>query len=445
MRAPAHNGPSPPITTDSGSEYSSHMDHRMSYIQGEETDEEEEGRHSRTEVESWNADQVAEFLFTAGVEKHHCEVFRDQDITGEVLLGMDQTSLFIKAFDLGSVGRRLKTWQKIKSLQDEVGGNAAGGSRRTTGNYGSDAGSDVGRRTSKGRSRTNTLTNSVQALPAIHDRPVSAQTKRSSAANTPRMDAHPVSPVSPTKYPGGSPTRPGHDKRPSAASIRDMHHSRRHSSTDFRLTGSVPTSIKGTPKLASHGTFPEQPGQAPASTLATNHKKQPSFDRGWTLGGAAAAGTRPLSSTQDDMESDFNKAIADLDRGYFSGTEVDGRKRNVLKKRDSVQGSHSRGASYAEEQRVRAGTAMARHSRFGSIDFDSSRDPTGPTSAAHKYYGIGSPHRRTTSAQTTESIRPALPPKDNPSPTVTKLDTVSPVSPVSPVNRQGMHGDSTLR
>ena len=86
---------------DSGSEYSSHMDHRISYIQGEETDEEEDTSHSRREVESWSADQVAEFLFTAGVEKHHCEVFRDQEITGEVLLGMDQTSLFIKAFDLG--------------------------------------------------------------------------------------------------------------------------------------------------------------------------------------------------------------------------------------------------------------------------------------------------------------------------------------------------------
>ena len=107
---------------DSGSEYSSHMGQRMSYIQGEETDEEEDGAHSRDEVLSWSADDVAEYLFTIGVEKYHCEVFRDQEITGEVILGMDQTSVFIKALELGSVGRRLKTWQKIKALQDEVNG-----------------------------------------------------------------------------------------------------------------------------------------------------------------------------------------------------------------------------------------------------------------------------------------------------------------------------------
>ena len=48
---------------DSSSEYSSsHIDHRMSYIQGEETDEEEETAHSRSEVEAWSAEQVAEYL-----------------------------------------------------------------------------------------------------------------------------------------------------------------------------------------------------------------------------------------------------------------------------------------------------------------------------------------------------------------------------------------------
>ncbi|RYP26567.1 hypothetical protein DL767_007965 [Monosporascus sp. MG133] len=125
-------------TTDSSSEYSSHVHDRLSYIQGEETDEEEEVPHTRAEVEAWSADQVAEYLFTAGVEKKHCEVFRDQEIAGEVLLGMDQSSLFLKAFDLGSVGRRLKTWQKIKCLQDEVNGHGVA-TRRNTQTF-SDAG-----------------------------------------------------------------------------------------------------------------------------------------------------------------------------------------------------------------------------------------------------------------------------------------------------------------
>lgn len=436
---------------DSESEYSSsHVDHRMSYIQGEETDEEEDGAHSRAEVMAWTADDVAEFLFTSGVEKHHCEVFRDQEISGEVLLGMDQTSLFIKAFDLGSVGRRLKTWQKIKGLQDEVNGLGTSARRAT---LGSDAGSsDAAGRI---RSRTNTLTNSVQRLPPVDDRPVSVQTKRASVTQTPRMEpTQPVSPVSPLV---DSPTKLFHEKRPSAASVRDLHHSRRHSSTDFRLTGTT-LNTSATPRLVTGTTFPPQAHQtsqispaAPQPPAA--HKKQPSFDRNWTLRSATNA-PRPLSSAGvpqnvlPTSELAPQDSAVDIDRGYFSGTDADSRRRNVLRKRDSDQTRHSRKSSYADEQRVRTATALSRHSRFGSVD--SVRDPNaGPTSAAQKYYGLGSGvHRRTASTATTESIRPIPPAKDYPSPTVTVLDSSglnnarsSPISPVSPMNRQGMHGD----
>jgi len=390
-------------TGDSGSEYSSHLDHRISYIQGEETDEEEEGAHSRLEVESWSADQVAEYLFTAGVEKHHCEVFRDQEITGEVILGMDQTSLFIKAFDLGSVGRRLKTWQKIKNLQDEVNGIISP-SRGASGAYGSDAGSDAG----KIRSRTNTLTSSGQRYAPLDGRSLSVQTKRLS--QTPKMEpAQPVSPVSPLV---DSPSRTFHDKRPSAASVRDLHHSRRHSSTDFRLTGS-------TPKLASGVTFPQ--------TAEVTHKKQPSFDRNWTLGSATASVPRPQSSAgfQDGMtgqEPEQQDSAVDLDRGYFSGTDADPRRRNVLRKRDSVQpGIESPKSSYTEEQRVRSATALSRHSRFGSVD--STRETgTGTSPAAQKYYGF---NRRTASTATTDSMRHVAGSKDATPPAVTKLDSNS--------------------
>ncbi|KAK8084782.1 hypothetical protein PG997_006053 [Apiospora hydei] len=131
---------SPHAANDSSSEYSAPLHDRLSYIQGEETDEEEDDAHTRAQVESWNADDVAEYLFTIGVDKKHCEVFRDQEITGEVLLSMDQSSLFLKAFDLGSVGRRLKTWQKVKNLQDEVNGILL--ARRNTASHASDAGSE---------------------------------------------------------------------------------------------------------------------------------------------------------------------------------------------------------------------------------------------------------------------------------------------------------------
>ncbi|KAF9882392.1 SAM domain-containing protein [Colletotrichum karsti] len=417
--------------TDSGSEYSANLDHRMSYIHGEETDEEEEGMHSRSEVEAWSADDVAEYLFTVGVEKSHCEVFRDQEITGEVLLGMDQSSLFIKAFELGSVGRRLKTWQKIKSLQDECN-NIGVATRRTTQTYGSDVGSEDAKRS---RSRTNTLTNSIPRMTPVDDRAMSLSSKRLSFSQTPKLDtATLVSPVSPIT---DSPTRPSHMKRPSAASVRDLHHSRRHSSsTDFRLTGTTMGNAV-TPKLATSGTFPQADGV---------HKKQPSFDRNWTLGGASQ---RPLSSTgfQDVMQQSglhAPESAIDTDRGYFSGTEVDGRRRNVLKKRDSTA-SHSRKHSYADEQRVRSATAISRHSRFGSVD--STRDSVA-SPAAQKYYGMQSttPHRRTASTSTTQSARPAPPIKDTGAPSVTKLDGAtstireSPV-PQSPAARQGYHAE----
>ncbi|CAK7214046.1 hypothetical protein SBRCBS47491_002010 [Sporothrix bragantina] len=483
--------------TDSGSEYSSNLDHRMSYIQGEETDEEEDGLHTRSEVESWSPDDVAEYLFTVGVEKQHCEVFRDQEITGEVILEMDQASLFIKAFDLGPVGRRLKTWQKIKALQDEVNGHGSATANRRRSNYGSDVASEDARRSN--RSRTNTLTgnpnfpNLQQRLPPIDDRPISIHSRRLSLNQTPRMDptqpVSPISPISPRGFLDGAPLSPrrsvAHEKRPSAASVRDLHHSRRHSSTDYRA--SIASSIA--PRLTTSGTFPQadpppphlQPEPQPQSQSQQQqqqqHKKHPSFDRNWTLGNASSHSqqqtpvhqplfhSRPLSSAgiQDVLSSQgldhglgagLNEPNIDFDRGYFSGPDVDTRRRSLLQKknRDSFLksprgGPPVSGSSYAEEQRVRSATALSRHSRFGSVD--SVRDPSGMSSAAQTYYGVNggtAPHRRTTSTNTTDSIRmrPALPPKDTPAPTVTKLDGSSNgtldkprVSPASPApNRQ---------
>lgn len=420
------------MINDSGSEYSSHLDHRLSYIQGEETDEEEDGSHTRLEVEAWTPDQVAEYLFTEGVEKHHCEVFRDQEITGEVLLGMDQTSIFIKAFDLGSVGRRLKTWQKIKSLQDEV--NGLGGLRHQSI---SEAGSDGVRRA---RSRNNTITGSISKLSPIDDRPLSQQ-KRRSIASTPKLEptALPGSPVSPGRALHDSPSRPTHEKRPSAASVRDLYHTRRHSSTGLQYSGATIGNVaSSTPKLISSGTFP---------VAETVHRKQPSFDKNWTLGGAGARPTsRPLSGSNFLLpDTELQDSAVDLDRGYFSSAEGGSKNRNVLKKRDSVA-SHSRKDSYADEQRMKSASAMARHSRYGS--FSSSRgEPLSP--AAQKYYGVASAgnHRRTLSTNTTESIRPAVPSKDTP-PTVTKLGDLaieglhpSPSTPVSPAQRQNVQSD----
>lgn len=406
---------------DSGSEYSSHIDQRLSYIHGEETDEEEEMAHTEEEVSSWTPDQVAEYLFTVGVETKHCEVFRDQEITGDVLLGMDQTSVFLKEFELGSVGRRLKTWQKIKGLQDEVNGTPS--RRNTATTYGSEAGSETG------RNRTRSInSSSLPRIPSLMEGSSQRKNSHLSQSRIPRHDTFQTdSPVSPKTMQDNS-RSPG-EKRPSAASIRDMQHSRQNSTSDFTtsLLGAVASS---SPKTA----HPE-----------TAHKKQASFDKNWTMGAATppSMSSRPLSSsgikaiTLEDTTP--STAFDILDRGYFSGGEADSRQRNVLRKRGSTAG-HSRNSSYTDEQRVRSATAHSRHSRFGSVD--SVRD-TAPPSAAQKYYGLSVNGRRRTPSESSINAppRPPPPPKDLPSPTVTKLEgssyekTPVPKSPEVPQSR----------
>ena len=412
-------------TNDSGSEYSSHVDHRLSYINGEETDEEEDLTHTRAEVSAWSADQVAEYLFTVGVEPAHCELFRDQEISGDVLLCLDQASIFMDVFDLGSLGRRLKTWQKIKVLHDEVGADLS--TRRNTGTHGSEAGSeDTGRL----RSRSTTNSTTLPRIPSMMDRPGSRQTSsRYSRGNDHNLNMSPVSPS--TIHENRRPSVG--EKRPSAASIRDMNHSRQSSAADFG------GSLMGALAAA------ESPAKAPDAA----HKKQPSFDRNWTMGSAVSPvsppGTlqRPSSSSGINTiaESSTDKLTLSptpgnfdaLDRGYFSGGEADGRQRNVLRKRGSTA-THSRNSSYTDEQRVRSATAHTRHSRFGSVD---SVRETAP-SAAQKYYGLAVNGRGRTPSVNSISTppRPLPPPKDQPSPTVTKLDgntpTASPIKSRAP-------------
>ncbi|ODA83096.1 hypothetical protein RJ55_01605 [Drechmeria coniospora] len=439
------------LSTDSGSDYSGPLDQRLSYIQGEETDEEEEDPGSGTEVKGWTPDDVADYLLAAGVEKQHCDVFRDQEISGEVLLGMDQGSLFIKAFDLGSVGRRLKTWHKIKALQDEASGRAVMRTTKTRA-YGSDLGSEDARQPGN---RTRSLTNTTP------DQPTSTQRGRQSSAQTAKQtplpspttlhpyvkphadhadDPHFNSTVSPQAGQDGL-SGSGQPRRPSAASIRDLHHSRRHSSTtDVRLGGDV---VGVTPAASSNGTG--------TGTDGTHKKQRPSFDRNWTLGGAlsAQAQSLPMSATdpQDapvvdgvNPEASQDSAV-DMDHDYLSGPDADGRRRNVLRKRDNSQLNKS---SYIEEQRVRSATAISRHSRFGSVD--SFRDAP-PTPAIQKYFGIHamSHHpRRTASTNTTDSIRPAPPAKDGPSPAVTNLDaaaTSRQASSPPTLRHPGFHSD----
>jgi hypothetical protein len=425
MSSPRHNGSGDRRgTNDSSSEYSSHLDHRQSYINGEETDEEEESLHGEAEVSVWTPEQVADYLSSVGVEKRHCEVFREQEITGDVLLGMEQTSIFLKEFDLGSVGRRLKTWQKIKALQDEVKGGTPAATRRSTQTYGSEIGSEDSGRV---RSQSHTGATVRPRIPSMNERTSSRQTGRysqqsqqSQLQGVKAQTTQPTSPISPVPAQERSNTMNDSPRRPSAASIRDLHHSRRHSSNDFGASLLSNTLYTGT----------ESPNKNP---LGVSHKKGPSFDRNWTMGSqspapslraASTTGKTGLMSPDEDSLSDVNLTTPwEFDRGYFSGGEIEGRQRNVLRKRGSA--SHSRNSSYTDEQRARSATTNARHSHFGSVD--SVREPH-VSPASQKYYGMSLRHRNTSAA----SVGPQLPPKDanSLSPTVTKLDgTITPRSP----------------
>ncbi|KAK7540984.1 polarized growth protein Boi2 [Phyllosticta citribraziliensis] len=330
---------------DSSSEYSSsHVDHRLSYINGHETDEEEQGLYTLFEVRAWTPARVAEWLEDEGVDTRQCNVFKEQEISGEVLLGMDQQTLLMKEFDLGPIGPRLKIWQKIRSLQEEVAELARNSQAFTDG-------SSSSRRPSDTRHRSTSIGTVLPRIPSLMEsngaRPSSKQrhSRQSSSQHSKKASDTAPAPGTPSS------SQAQHSRRPSAASVRDLNHSRRHSSIDFAAGGS-------TPKTAG-------PVKVTVPT-PQSHKKQGSFDQGWSMGDQLNGGARPDTTESSPRESALKVITPDLDRGYFSGGELDNRKqKNVLRKAPSS--SHSRESSFSHEGGRRLST-FRRHSRIGSSD-----------------------------------------------------------------------------
>ncbi|EOA91293.1 hypothetical protein ACJQWK_03775 [Exserohilum turcicum] len=394
---------------DSGSEYSSN--HRLSYINGQETDDEEQNWHTEEEVKTWSPARVADYLEDVGVEKKHCLVFRDQEIDGEALLGVDRNFIFMQEFDLGPMGPRLRTWMKINALQSEVKNakEAAKAALALPSLEGHDEFPIDG-----GRNRAASAGAVLPRIPTLRESISSRgstgrqQTPRAaSSAGLSNNDAtSPLIQHTPASPPMGSPVRP------SASSVRSMNHGRRHSSVDYNQG----------PSTASYGI-----NKASSSASVHPHRKTPSFDRNWTMGSsqkAAQVPSRPASSHHTHSSStngtsfdaaEAGLAPAEIDRGYFSGGEIDNRKnRNVLRKRDSP--SHSRNASYSTEAERRISYGR-RHSRMGSAD--SAFRPASPISAAAKqYYGTSIKSER--SSRAFDFVRP-LKPQTDMHPTVTKL------------------------
>ena len=421
------------MTNESGSEYSPHLDQRISYINGHETDEEERNLHTEREVSTWSPSQVAEHLEDIGVEPRHCQIFKEQEISGEILLAMDQSSIFMKEFDLGPVGPRLRTWYKIKALQEEFRGPETM-IKPTTNVISSNASSDdLGLHRGGSVAGSNFSTNLFgQPSPSSpHQRYGSPFTRHdgSSPQSSPspqllqsqKRDAS-STPVSFTFKSGlESPSRP------SAASIRELNHSRRHSAVDFASTLSP-----ATPSIPNESTIPDQ------INVTSSHKKTPSFDRNWVMGGPhPVMNGRPRSATSGSFfpraerntfdphatESSQSHVISrDLDREYVSGSEMDGKKsRNVLRKRDTFSANHSRQSSYHADTKRLSFAGAKRHSRFGSVD--SIKDTVAAlTSPATRLYQNNSfmGHFRNSSAN--EAIEKTPPTTDLTSPTVTKLE-----------------------
>ena len=419
---------------DSGSEYSSHIDHRLSYIAGHETDEEERNLHTEKEVSLWTPAQVAEHLEDIGVEYGHCETFKEQEINGEVLLAMDQASIFMKEFNLGLVGQRLRTWHKIKALQEEVRGaqTLVNNSRHASSGKVRSDGFEPPRRSATGPSASPSLVNHFEtgqlylqrATPSPQPSPpVSHQILQAQ-----RPDA--------TSTPSSFTFRSGMDSpgRPSAASIREFNHSRRHSAADF-------ASIN--PPLTP--TDPNSPSTLDHVPTTSPHKKTPSLDRNWTMGSLSPRPTgRPMSAVNAavnaavDTSTDRNvfdlhtpamslafSGSRDIDRGYASGGEAEGKKtRNVLRKRgDTVSASHSRQSSYQDGKKRMSFAGTKRHSRFGSVDSikDTVVAMTAPASKIYHGNGIGiKSHFRNSSAN--EALAQSHSTSDLTSPTVTKLE-----------------------
>ncbi|RJE17553.1 polarized growth protein [Aspergillus sclerotialis] len=362
--------------TDSGSEYSSHVDHRLSYINGHETDEEEENQPTEEEVRRWNHTETAKHLRDLGVETKHADIFEEQEISGDVLLDMDQDFIFMKEFDFGVMGRRLKTWHKVKAFQEEIKGLKQP-PRGSVSGYPNPA-------DERSVSRAGHTGTFLPRIPSLSERSVTGRPSRGSVSSIqhPRVLHNSVhSNTSSPRTPQTPPYGIGTQRRPSAASIREINHSRRHSSIDTTGRSIGPSDISPYPYHQKHG----------------------SFDKSWSMiGGSQHQPLRPGTSlgTAPDIvpphhifrgaetnEADSGISMVDrfddLDRGYFSGPEGDPLKgRRVLKKR-SAAGLHSKQPSYDDDS-LKISPMSKRHTRINSAD--SIRETANHVSAASKAY-----------------------------------------------------------
>ena len=412
---------------DSASEYSSHMNDRQSYMDGFVGDDESSSRLTESQVKSWDPRQTASYLRSIGVDSRHCDIFEEQEINGEVLMDMDQAFISMKEFDFGVMGRRLKTWHKIRALQEEARGRQL--SQQTSEqsmihpessealpyalNY-----TPVSEQapTSHLSSSAEPLSSSYQSQQHVNaymnEHPPAPPPLQTQQYHNQRSSIHAPSPSSPWRASMVSES----PSRPSAAMIREISHSRRHSSISL---GNQP---------------PFETPPSPSVGSATPHRRQPSYDHTWTMSSInplttsmTAPSSRLHTMRQQSTNDSFNQSLhtdhssVDLDRGYFSGPENEGRRtRNVLRKRDSqASPGHSRHSSMLTGSQT-ALTSNKKHSRLSSVDSIRDMTPRITSPAARAYHSkVFGGRMRSASARTPSS----LPYSSAVSPTVTNLET----------------------
>lgn len=387
---------------DSESEYSTHLD-RQSFVSGPETDEEDNDTLDEATVRSWDHIQTAQYLEHLGLEPAHCQIFREQEITGDVLLDMDQSFIYMKEYDFGVMGRRLKTWHKVRDFQHEVKGTS---SKRTSERGHNSSVEDINRYAVQSMAGPSPLGRSQERILSLRQSQYTPPMSEKLSDIPHPLQPQPQQQQTHKRASWTAQTPPSSwratlsSESPAGANNSSGRHSRRHSSIDF-------------------GTHPELESSSHPST--SSYKKQSS----WSIAGSTAE-TTPSSSIRPTAKGDDNigrstraaleESPMDIDRGYFSGNDIDSRKsRNRLSKSPRI--GHSRQTSMAEPSNR---TSMVkRHARLSSTG--SVRDPSmlTPSGASKAYHGLPTKGRmRSASARATSSTSSA----GGLSPAVTNLE-----------------------
>lgn len=375
---------------DSESEYSTHLD-RHSFLSGPETDEEDNNTLEEAQVRSWDHNQTAQYLEEIGLDPAHCQIFREQEITGDVLLDMDQSFIYMKEYDFGVMGKRLKTWHKVRDFQREV---KATSSKRTSDRGQHSSLEDIDRSAVLSMSGPSPLGRSQdRGLYTRQSQPTLAMHEDPAVVPHPLQPQQPQQPSKRASWTAQTPPSSWRANQssdsPVGASNSNSRHSRRHSSIDF-------------------GAHPDLDLSSLPST--SSHKKQSS----WSLAGSTTE-TTPSSSIRPSTKADDRTALGqsplDVDRGYFSGNDIDNHKtRNKLSK--SPRASHSRQTSMTE--RSNRTSMVKRHARLSSVGSVRDQSALGPFGAPKAYHEIPvkgrlrSASARATSGASSGGLSPAV-------------------------------------